>query len=331
MRTLFLLMFVLAAQLLFADAASEKALDSKMRAEVYAQELIDAGEYKRANDFLARAIERYPDSDTLLMFNGTSHFYLKQLEEAKKYFRLVLQIDPRNEQASAFIATIEEQEAAQENEIIGSLVEYLGDKGFDFLMIFLAFLGGEIIARRYNECNAAEIEGLIDAYKHRSALVRSWRARAVFTVGRCCFSRNVFTFCFLLDIVVTVIIAVTLLILWLLPEFLFGITLFLDESVTTISSDSLWWHIVKVFVVMIILTLAIRLWGVVRNFESREERYAVAVAEHIETLFFENAYGRFYDALEALSPQELQSVLPYVYSADIRSVITQRCENASQV
>lgn len=313
----------------WADAAAEKAFESQMRAEVYAQELIDAGEYEKANSFLDEAIARYPDSDALLMFKGTSHFNLKELDEAKKYFRLVLEIDPRNEQASAFIGTIEDQEAAKENEAVGNLLDYLNDKGFDFLMIFLAFLGGEIIARKYNECSASESGALLGAFQARTSLVQGTWARMVYTVGRCCFSRNVFTFCFFLEVLVSVIIAVTLLIVWLLAEFLFGITLFLEESLTTLSSEAIWQHVFMMFAVMAVVTLLLRLWTKVRGFESRQDRYVLALAEHMEVLYDERAYGRFYDLLELLSCSELEVLGEYMHDDEIRTLMLKRCQEAS--
>jgi len=329
MRFVFILLLLLNAHLLLADTEADRALTSKMRAEIYAQELTDAGEYEKAGLFLEQAIGRYPDSDTLLMFKGTSHFYLKELDEAKKYFRLVLEIDPRNEQASKFIKTIEEQEAAKENEAVGKLLNYLNDKGFDFLMIFLAFLGGEIIARRYNECGASESGALLAAFKARGSLARSLRARAVYTVSRCCLSRNVLTFCFFLEVLVSVIIAVTLLIVWLLAEFLFGITLFLEESLPTLSAEAIWHHVFVMFAVMMAVTLLLRLWTKVRGFESRPERYALALVAHLETLYDERAYGRFYDLLEAFSWEELEVLGAYVHDDRVRLLMAQRREEAS--
>ena len=68
---------------------------------------------------------------------------------------------------------IQEQEDALENKDVESLLGFIQDKGLDFLMIFLAFLGGEIIAKRYNMCQNSSIYIMANHFIQRKSLTNS--------------------------------------------------------------------------------------------------------------------------------------------------------------
>lgn len=316
-----LLILTLTFSLLCADASFEKALSSEIKAEVYAQNLLDGGYEKETNEFLIQALERYPENATLLMFRGTALFNLKDLENAKKYFMMVLDKDSTNEQASKFIGLIEDQEEAKENKAVGNLIEYLSDKGLDFIMIFLAILGGEIIARKYNQCSSYETGSIIEKFKKRQLLSKKVISRVSFSLKQCCLIRGVFTFCFLLEILVTLTIIFALLIVWLMIEFLFEITIFLSESIDTLTSDAIWNHSIDSFIWLTVITLLLRFVMKISEYDNKELTYVIELAEHIEKLYTGQSYGRFYDALESLSDEDYQNLKLYLHNKDAQKSI----------
>ena len=318
-KLLFIILFLFS--FVQADAAFDKALSSELRAEVYAQNLLDGGYEKEADEFLVKALDSYPENVTLLMFRGTALFNLKDLESAKKYFMMVLEKDFTNEQASEFIGLIEGQEEAKENKAVSSLIEYLSDKGLDFVMIFLAFLGGEIIARKYNTCTTHETMSAIRKFLQRQELSKSFTSRITFSLQQCCFSRAMFSFCSLLEILVTLTIVFALMIVWLMVEFLFEITVFLDESLNTLTSDAIWSHSVGLFLWLGVITLVLRFLMKMTEYNNKEEKYVIELSEHIEKLYTNQSYGRFYDALDYLSDEDYQFLKDFIHSDDVQETI----------
>jgi len=310
---------------LYAEMTEEEALQSCEKAEVYAFQLNDGGYYKETLQFAKKALKRCSSSSELHMYLGTAYFHLKNFDEAKKNFRQVLEIDPRNEQAADFIKLIEEQEEAKENEIVGELLEYLRDKGFDFLMIFLAFLGGEIIARRYKQCSNLETETLVDTYHHRKRLAHSLSYRVYYVLSRCCFSKNIFTFCFFLEMIVSIIIAMTMLIIWLLVEFQFQVPLFLTEPLNTLSNVGLQKHLFEMFSLMFFLTLLIRFILKVNSLHMKEETFALALVEHLEKLYAEQSYVYFYEVIDHLDIKDYHNLKDKFHNNEIADLIRKYC------
>jgi tetratricopeptide (TPR) repeat protein len=320
MKKLFFILLSLFS-FLVADGVSNKALSSEVRTEVYAQNLLDGGYDKKADDFLIQALDSYPGNVTLLMFRGTALFNLKYLENAKKYFMLVLEKDPTNEQASNFISLIEHQEKAKKNKAVGNLIEYLNDAGLDFLMIFLAFLGGRIIDRKYDACTAHETIFVIKKFHNRQILSKNILYRMFFSLKECCFTQRRLNFCTLLEALVTLTIVIALLVVWLFLEFLFEITLFLNESIHTLTSNAIWSHTVDSFIVLGIITLILRFWMKVGLFHDKEENYIIELAEDLEKLYTEQSYGYLYETLELLSSKDYEDLKPYIHRDDARQMI----------
>ena len=306
---------------LFSDTISPVNLSSSTRAEVHVQDLVDGGYYDEANTFLDVALKKYIDNITLLMNKGTVLFNLKDLEGAKKYFVLVLEKDPRNELASEFIVLIEEQEDAKENKTVHGLVDYLSSSGLDFLMIFLAFLGGEIIARKYSKCTSNETMSIINTFKERKGLSSSLSSRIYFSFRECCLSKKVVSFCSFLEILVTFTIVITLLIAFLLTEFVFNITLFISEPLLTLTEAGLWEHISYTFVVMIVITILFRFSMKILSYDNNEEQYTIGIAEHLEKLYTSQEYKRLYAALEFISINDYDMFQPYMHNTEAKVVI----------
>jgi len=321
-----ILVILLLLTTLYSETTIDKNLSTPERAEVHIENLVDGGYYDEANIFLDEALKHYPNDIILLMNKGTALFNLKDLEGARKYFVLVLEKDPRNELASDFIELIEEQEEAKENKAVGGLVDYLSDSGLDFLMIFLAFLGGEIIARKYSVCTSNETVSIINKFKDRKKLSTSLKSRISFSFSECCLRKDVISFCSFLEILVTFTIVITLLIAFLLTEFVFNITLFISEPLLTLTENILWEHILYTFIVMIVITIFFRFSMKISSYDDNEEQYTIGIAEHLEKLYTSQEYKRLYAALESVSASDYDVFQCYMHKEEARVVVQKYVE-----
>ena len=281
MRVLILLFIGL---VLFADTS--KHLSSQMRAEVYAQNLIDGGYYKESKEFLNKAKEKYPKSETLWMFSATTEYELKYFDNAKIFFTKTLELNPKNEEAAEFKAIIEKQEEASENKTLSVLFEYLSDKGIDFISIFLAFLGGEIIARKYAKCNSLEIKNLAKQYKNRRVLQVSGKSRIGFAVKN--YFSGHFSFCSLLRILIVMIIAGTFLIMWLIIELLTNANLFVDKQLLLMNSSEIWQYTMSTFVIFIGLSILLQIVMYMFYLKDSSSTVELELIEHLEALAQDN-------------------------------------------
>lgn len=308
MKTFIVLFFILIVNL-SANTSLEKHLKSEIRAEVYAQNLIEGGYNTKAHTFIEKALLKYKKNEALLMFNATSLYHLKKLQEAKNYFKLTLEVNPSNEQASKFIELINAQENSKQNHVISNVIDYLSDKGLDFIMIFLAFLGGEIIAKKYTKCSKNTITLAIEKYKNRKKLSLK-KGRISFAFKH--MISNIFSFCTVLETLVILTIVIALLIVLLMTEFLSGFTFFVSESFTTLSETSIWEHTGIMFFALLFITLVLRFIMIVLEYEDNKELYLIEVVEQLERLFANKSYVLLYKALEKLNEEDLQQFEKYL-------------------
>ena len=332
LKLLFLLLSL--TILVFADEAKMlKALNSEIRSEVYAQNLVDGGYYEDAQTFLITAREKYPESAALLMFSGRTAYELNNLEEAKKFYVRSLQLEPNNEQATEFVKLIEQQEEAKENKSLSQLFEYLSDKGLDFLMIFLAFLGGEIIAKKYARCTTDEVLYSVQTYFNREKLASSYVQRLLFLLAPYRNPTKFISFCTFLNMIVVFTIAAAVLIVWLMIELVAEVTIFLPDSLTLLTTEQLWSHTLYSLLVFIVLTLTAQRVMELLDFEDKESRYELATAELLQKLALDHEYVQLYEMCELLFEsdefdQEAQaSLLKKCFNPEAKTVITSQFED----
>jgi len=288
MKYLFVWIFLVTIS--FSNENFEKHLVSELRAEVYAQNLLDGGYDEDLQSFLSQALKKYPENEDMLMYNATSLYHLKKLQESKKYFKKALKVNPANEQASDFIEKIEDQESSQENKVLEKLIEYLSDKGLDFLMIFLAFLGGEIIAKKYTQCSKYTFLVSVAKYRNRKDLASSYLERIKFSVSNCCASKTIISICSFLEVLIAFTIVIALLIVWLMIEFLSGFTMLLSEPIALLSSHTLWTHSAQIFFLLLFFTIFIKFVAYLQSFEDDESLYILEVVEQLEQLYDNKEY-----------------------------------------
>lgn len=134
---------------------------NKKYLQIKANELVNKGNYKEAIQMINKGIEKYPDNDYLISLLGRSYKELKDLEKAELYFQKALQINPNNEFALAYIEQTKKTKEFMKNETQEELIDFIKDKGVDFIFIFLGILAGEIIATFLFNCDSKNWRFLI--------------------------------------------------------------------------------------------------------------------------------------------------------------------------
>lgn len=286
--------------------ASDKHLSSDIRAEVFAQNLVDAGEYKKANSFLAKAKAKYPKSEALWMFSATVAYELKDFDEAKINFIKTLEINPKNEQASAFKEIIAKQESALENKTLEDIFAYLNDKGIDFLSIFLAFLGGEIIARKYSKCRSIDERNIAKQFKFKDELTSSNIDRWSFaTKNYICF-RSAPSFCSFLHLLIVFLISCSLLIFFLLFELLAGVHFLSSIPLSHMGTSQLWIYILENFAIFVCITVFLQIWMYSSHLKDSSEKVEIELSQYLETLCAESKLDKLYELIKECKELEIK-------------------------
>ena len=131
---------------------------------IKAQRLIDYGHFKKALEIINTTLKKYPNNDKLLTLAGQALKESKKLEKSLFFLQKALSINPDNQLAKALIKEIEETLEASENKVIRNALDWLTDKGVDFLMIFFGVLGGELLIKHLNKCEYRKDEDYIINY-----------------------------------------------------------------------------------------------------------------------------------------------------------------------
>jgi hypothetical protein len=296
MKYLFLLLTL--TTLLFAldKNTIQKHMKDEGHAETFAQMLVDDGSFDDAIEFLTLANKKFKSNTILLAATGQAYLEKNNLEEAKKYFVQVLVLEPINDTIKMKIDFIEEQEAGQKNSNIESILDGLLDKGVDFLMIFLAFLGSEIIARRYKQCNNSHIYKMVDYYLQRKVLVTN-KWKYIYLEYK---NQDFFTFCFFINLLIIVTMILTVMIVWLLVAFTFEYTFLLDEPLLTAGSETIKIYLLKLFVIFFVVTLFVRAMMTYINIPKDIKVYEAGFVEELDTLLDEKIYPNIYQVVKYL-------------------------------
>jgi len=278
-------------------AKIQKELSSADRAGVYLENLFESGELENAKKFLKLANAKYKKDADILCWSGKVYADLNNLEMAKKYFIRALDIEPTHHIARIQLELIKEQEAAHENEDVAEVMGFLSDKGLDFLMIFLAFLGGEIIAKRYNVCQNKQIYVIAEHFINKKSLSCSPASRLKLTLSHY-LKQDFFSFCFIITFLVILTIAIALMIFWLLIAFYFEFTWLLDEPLSTVDIDTIMYYLLKIFAITFFATILTRGVMAYMNLSKQENLYDIAFVEELDTLYSNSSYTDIYDVLE---------------------------------
>jgi len=296
------------------NIASEDAI------EAIVQEHIESGYVKEAYLLLEDVRGVYPQNVNLLVFSGRAAYELDDLSEAKSYYQLALELDSNNEIAALNISNIEAQEEAQENKVVSGVVDYLGDKGLDFLMIFLAFLGGDLLAKRYMTCSSGTVLSSLKHYLHVKypkikVASSSWRITKVHKK----------LFCYFSSILNYLTISIAILILWVFfnisNDYMVGM---LGIDLTTITLEDiiplLYLSMIGILATILILNLLFK-WSTRSN---DQEILLFEMTEALQAVALDGEYTILREACRLIGHyevSEMNCILDQCYSDDARNII----------
>ncbi len=293
--------------------------------EAVIQDHIEGGYQKEAAFILEDARALYPSNVDLLVFSGRVAYELADLTAAKNYYLLALELDPNNEVAAGSIENIEGQEEAQENKVVSGALKYIGDKGLDFLMIFLAFLGGELLARRYTLCESTSV--IKSVYRYVKVTTSSTEPKR--KKPDCELTKK--PFCSVVTLVNFLTTGAGLLIIWIFFSIKNeNVTLLFGLDLTVATEDTIWGYILLSYAVILLFILIIN-WLLSRLYENKSKEYIVlATVERLQSVALNGHYVILRAACSMIVEShdnaegymaEKERVLEQCYSEEARDVI----------
>lgn len=297
----------------------DKYLKSEIRAQVKLQKLVeDEGNYKEASNFGKLAYNIYEQNLFITSYYAKAIYLTGNLEESKILFMKILSVDPTNDIASEFVKKIEEQEAAKTNKDLENTLNYLSDKGLDFLMIFLGFLGAEVLAKRYNNCESDNYKNHIDHYiyfsKNGQGIIQKVNTLVID------YFKTFFTICnlLLLIIIVTIAAAISIVLNWMELMGYFSL-LVSQEKLQIINSDELWIHFLVILsstIVFIVLSKFIT-----KLFSDTENNNDVANV--LQELALNNEFDLLKECTSDLIDANInmEQILKYCVNDDAKNII----------
>jgi len=299
-----------------------KYLKSQTRAEIMTQKLVDdIGDYEEAVEFSQSAIYLYPESLMISQYRAKALYLVNNLEESKQLFIHILEIDPSNDVAADFIVKIEAQEEAQKNKDLEEVLGYLSDKGLDFVMIFLGFLGAEVLAKRYNTCEEDKYLMVVERYVDNYYVINSsLLQKSIYTFRE--YFTKFFTICNLLTIIIilTLSIAISITLSWV--EFMGYMSMILSEDdLRVITSDELWTNYLAILAIISLAIVINRVVALIRTPTETE----VEVADILQELAVNNEFSLLRENINIInsivSDADKDKILEACISQDARDMI----------
>lgn len=113
---------------------------------VKAQQLIEDGEFKRAQNYLIDALQDHPENSVILALYGVALYENKEIEEAELQFMDALRIDPLNSLAKDYVEVIRATSSASVSEQTQLIEEVAWDKLGDLIVTACAFMLGSVLS-----------------------------------------------------------------------------------------------------------------------------------------------------------------------------------------
>lgn len=320
----YLLFFIILFSFGFSNDFYEKDLSSQDKAEVKALNLNDAGDYEQTIDFTKKALLSYPNSAELNMYLATALYNKNNLEEARVFFTKVLSIQPANEQAANFISIIDNQQDAKDNKYINSGLDWLQNKGIDFITVFLGFLAGEMIAKHYMQCKGYTTLSTIKLFVYRREINSINKYKFILQ------NINIFSKCFYLNIIIGLIAILGIFVGIVLLEFLFKISFLSFSSIQGFTIDEITSHIVLLFCIIFIFYFLSKFIYSAKTLNKRIENIDRVLAQNFIDLVQANLFVVLHNSLRKLKEEpnfhseDFDLILKYIYNEDIKLTI-KRC------
>jgi tetratricopeptide (TPR) repeat protein len=306
----------------------DKYLKSERRASIGLQKLVDnEGDYKKAVEFSKLAIKKYPKSIMIRQYRAKALYLTKNLDEAKILFIKILEEDPTNDIAADFIKKIEKQEEAHKNKDLEDILEYIADKGLDFLLIFLGFLGAEVLAKRFNSCYSGNYISVVKRYVYYYNIENpGYLDKLVFITKNYFRPSNFISMCNFLSIIVLLIMSTSFTLGYYWLEIQGYVNIFIsEESLKTISGSDLGYNYLVLWVIFSILMVAFKTFVLLLNdFETKED-----VADTLQELFENGEYSTFRHRLSLLndniSQKDLEDIRNLCFNSDVKDAMDEVC------
>lgn len=318
-----LFVFIIFSSLANANASFDynKYLKSETRAQIKLQKLVDdEGDYAEAIKFGKTGLEKYQDNIFIMSYYAKAMYLTGGLDKSKKLFMKMLSIDPTNDIAAGFIKKIEDQEEAKKNKDLAYVIDYLTNKGFDFLMIFLGFLGAEVLAKRYNDCKDSDSIKIVDRY-----IAGKTNGGSIFTSIIKRF--NYISFLLQIIIVVTIAIAISIVLNWL--ELSGHLPLILsEERLQVMNGNEFLWYFIYIVIVVSLVMVLFKFIGSYLDSEKSE----LDVANELQTLALENKFEILKECVDTLDDNDLTHILEYCVNKDAQKIIVDMdklCKNGA--
>ena len=301
-------------------------LCSEEELEAIIQDQIEGGYIKEASVLLEDAKGVYPKNAVLLVFSGRTAYEMGDLTTARNNYLLALDIDPNNEIAAANINQIESQAEATENKVVSGVLEYLGDKGLDFLMIFLAFLGGELLAKKQVVCESRNIVNTVNRYLRK-------KYSTGYVSKRKGYDRP---FCLFVAWLNYMTVAGAIMVVWLfltMTTEIFSSLLYIDLTVMT-EHDFIYFSLKSFLVIFASVLVFSIVMNVIKGIKNVDEQFLNAV----ELLQASALEGKFVVLREACSlittsqyaEAEIACVLDQCYSDEAQEIIVKVFEDLNK-
>jgi tetratricopeptide (TPR) repeat protein len=227
---------------------------------IKANKYIEKGYYDKALKMLDKALKINPENDKLLTLKGKALKNMRKTKEANLILKKALQINPENLMARKLINDVQEIQQATQNETISAALDWLSDKGIDLLFIFLGVLGGELLIKALNECEANNDSKLIAKFVYQTIDRNDFK----FSNFKCLFI-NVLIYLTVVSSITVVILLVELLVS---PSYL-----------EYIDTAGLWKHILAIYIVFIV-------YGIYKYVSKKEEDVTIAMISDTLTKYF---------------------------------------------
>ena len=323
MLRIIVITFILLNSINLFAGGFDKYLKSQLRSEIKIQKLVnDEGDYAKALKFSKVALAKYQDSLMIQLYRAKALYLTNELHQAKVLFIKILEKDPTNDIATGFITKIEEQEEANKNKDLESILDYMSDKGFDFLMIFFGFLGAEVLAKRYQEC---EKYSYIIAIKH---YLRNYTDdtnyykfnRLIFDAKE--YLKNFFSICNFMSIIVvfTVSLAFAISVFWF--ELVGYLGFFLsDDFLKSVSADQLWMHFKVILFSSIFLIYLQKIIASLLEPRATKEDVSYTLEELIANNEYKILREMVYELNRTVSKYEKDKIIEYIIDSDSQEII----------
>ncbi len=301
-------------------------LSSEEELEAIIQDHIEGGYIKEASILLDDAKGVYPKNAVLLVFSGRTAYEMGDLTSARNNYLLALELDPNNEIAAANINQIESQAEATENKVVTGVLQYLGDKGLDFLMIFLAFLGGELLAKKQVVCESRNIVNTVNRYLNK-------KYGKTYTSQYKGYDRP---FCLFVTLLNFMTVAGAIMVVWLfltMTTELFSSLLYIDLTVMT-EDDLLSFSGISFLLILLAVLFSSFLMSFLKGFRDVDEQFFNAV-ELLQNSALEGQFTVLREACSLITTSkyaeaETACVLDQCYSAEAKEIITKAFDDLNK-